>query len=220
MLNNYNHVRENLGYSSTTDRVFRDALLAANINPREAESKGIPEKLVNKIPKNTAVLEAANAAPAHNVMSTSVDTVAITQIQRKLGIDDHAMTQLCKEFGVSKDQSLSQPDAIALCELAMELYGLQLNEELGFISDRQALLFKQQQDTAYQLGYLQESAVGNAHQRGRIEARSKILGKQETEVRSAQQQVFSLLGQAGKSLKGREQTAKQAHQAFTLGLWQ
>jgi hypothetical protein len=219
-MTNYTSVMQSLGYSN--EQQFRDALVSVNINPRQAQSQGLTEAQARKIPRITGQLEAAQPVDTYTPRLSSTEeepTVAISQIQAKLGVDAETMVRLCKDFGLSGDRPLPQSEAMALCQLAQEQYGLQIEGDLNFLSERQSLLWQQQQGVAYQLGYLQEASINNAYNSGRIKARIDRLGKQESEVRAAQEQVFSLLGQAGKSLKKQEQTAAQAHQTFSLGLW-
>jgi hypothetical protein len=219
MTSNYLSVRDSLGYAS--DMAFKDALITVGINPRQAQAQGLTDAQIRKIPCVSRQLEAAPApTPKLPSAESSEPTVAIAQIQAKLGVDSATMVRLCKDFGLSGDRPLPQSEAMALCQLAMEQYNLQIEGDLNFVSQRQSMLWQQQRGIAYELGYLQESAIGNALDSGRIKARTDRLGKQESEVRAAQEQVFSLLGQAGKSLKKQEQTAEQAHQSFSLGLWQ
>ncbi len=221
-MHSYDSIRAQLGYDD--DLTFRDALIVSNINPKQAKTSGLTEAQIRKIPRSqkSSHLLAASAEvepPASDHSEGEEPTVSIEAVQRKLGLDPATMVRLCEEFGLSDNRPLAQSEAMALCELAIEVYGGQLKEGLDFVNDRQALLFQQQQNAAYQLGYLQESTLDAAAQRGRLEARKKRLGKQEQEVRQAQEQVFGLLGQAGKSLTKRRQTASEAHQAFTAGLW-
>jgi hypothetical protein len=220
---NYTSVRDSLGFAS--DQQFRDALIACGINPKQAAAKGLTDDqvlLLSPPQKSSHLISASaeiNEPPADHL---GEPTVSIEAVQRKLGVDPETMVHLCREFGLSENRPLAQAEAMALCELAIEVYGVQLQEELDFVSDRQALLFQQQQNTAFQLGYLQEANIDAATQRGRLEARKKRLGKQEREVRQAQEQVFGLLSQAGKSITTPEkppQTASEAHQVFAAGLW-
>lgn len=220
-MNNYQRIKEDLGYQN--DRQFRDALIAADINPKQAELRGLSETQVQKIPRITRALAASEAQQetAETERPGVEPTVSIEQVQRKLGVDPETMVALCREFGLSENRPLAQSEAMALCELAIEVYGGQLEQELDFVDDRQALLFQQQQSNAYQLGYLEESTLDAARMNGRLKARQKRLGKQEREVRRGQEQVFSLLSKAGKSVKPKSAgtTANQAHEAFALELW-
>jgi hypothetical protein len=218
-MHSYDSVRSQLGYSDST---FRDALIALEINPKQAKASGLTEAQIRKLPRSQESSHLLSASAEINEPPADrpgEPTVSIEAVQRKLGVDPATMVHLCREFGLSENRPLAQAEAMALCELAIEVYGVQLQEELDFVSDRQALLFQQQQNTAYQLGYLQESNVDAAAQKGRLDARKKRLGKQEQEVQQAQEQVFGLLSQAGKSIAKPQQTASEAHQAFSARLW-
>jgi hypothetical protein len=219
-MSNYNEIKQRLGF--TSERQFRDALVAAGINPKQAEASGIPASQIAKIaaPQKALPDSAAIASlPAAPRQVEEEPKVSIEQVQQKLGVDPETMVLLCREFGLSENRPLAQSEAMALCELAMDMYGGQLEQGLVFVEDRQALLSRQQQDIAYQIGYLQEAAISTAEMRGRLDAQQKRLGKREEQVRKGQEQVFSLLGDAGKLLKPQGESATQAHQEFTLGLW-
>ncbi|MDY6941312.1 MAG: hypothetical protein SWY16_27110 [Cyanobacteriota bacterium] len=218
----YNQAKEELGYAD--ERAFRDALLGAGINPNLAAERGLTNAQIRKLPTATRTLEAAVPSQTESQEpsappSEGEPTVALAQVQAKLGVDAATMVRLCREFGLSENRPLAQSEAIALCELAMEVYGNQLTDNLSFIGERQALLFQQQQDTAYQLGYLQESTLTHAQMRGRLAAQTKNLSDREEEVRSAQTQVFSLLSQAGQQIERVGKSAAEAHREFCQELF-
>lgn len=219
-MSNYTAVREKLGYADD-DRAFRDALIQAGINPREAQAEGLTNGQLKKVQARVKQIASApdKTPTSSEAVSTDLETVSPTVVQSKLNLEPAAMIMLCEEFGLKGDQPIPLDDAMALCELAQERLGIQLDERLDYVELRDSLLFSQQQEQSYQIGYLEAAALGNAHAQGQIDYSLKRLGKRETSVRSGQQKIFSLLSQAGGQLSGKTLDAEVDHKKFRAELW-